>query len=688
MSALASAACLALAALAGSGAQAQVPAGAAASAPAATPMPLPAEQFFMQPELAQPLLSPSGRFLAVLARGGSDRNLLAVVDLEQGGKAGVVARFSDADIRNVHWVGDERLLFDIIDLQRAGGDQRWAPGLFSVQRDGTGLRQLVKLRSEFLREIPPAGMDRRLDSNHVLLQVPQLRQPGDNEVLVGEVNGDNRGGVLSVVPKRLDVATGRTRSLLLGGPSRVMQWMFDPAGEARVAVSQAEGRTRVHWRAPGSDAWAVISDAPSLEQPWSPHSVDASGSLFVLVGRGAGGTSVLTRFDFASGKPQPAPMVNTPGFDFRGSLITDWHTGKTLGVRANTDAETTVWLEPRMQALQTEMDAALPGRVNRITCRQCMDDKGEKSDKGVALVESHADRDPGSFWVWRAATRQLDLVGRSRRNIDPARMASVDFQRFSARDGRSIPVWVTRPAGTVPGTPLPAIVLVHGGPWVRGGHWGWQPMQQFLASRGYAVIEPEFRGSSGFGWSHFRAGWRQWGQAMQDDVADAVQWATRNKTIDAARVCIAGASYGGYATLMGLVRDPDLYRCGAAWVAVADPMRLLERSWFTADDISDESRRYGLPVLLGDVEKDAAMLKAASPLEQAERIRAPLLLAYGGMDLRVPVAHGSDLRAAMRKFGREPDWVVYPGEAHGWRKLDNQVDFAQRLEAFFAKHLR
>ena len=654
----------------------------------------------MQPELAQPLLSPSGRWLALLARGAGDRNLLAVVDLEQGAKATVVARFSDADIRNVHWVGDDRLLFDIVDLQRAGGDQRWAPGLFSVQRDGSGLRQLVKLRDDFIRSIPQTGVDRRLDFNHVLLQVPQLRQPGDNEVLVGELNADSRGRVVSVVPKRLDVATGRTRSLLLGGPPGVTRWMFDPAGEARVAISSGGGRARVHWRAPGSDTWALISDAPSLEQPWSPHSVDASGALYVLVSRGAGGTSVLARFDFATGNPQPTAMVNTPGFDYQGGVVTDWHTGRTLGVRANTDAETTVWLEPRMQALQAEMDAALPGLVNRITCRRCVDETGAASTAGVALVESFSDRDPGSFWVWRAATKQLDLVGRSRRNIDPTRMATMDFQRFTARDGRSIPVWITRPAGvaahtagasaasTAPRTPPPAIVLVHGGPWVRGGDWGWHPMQQFLASRGYVVIEPEFRGSSGFGYSHFRAGWQQWGQAMQDDVADAVQWAVKSKAIDPARVCIAGASYGGYAPLMGLVRDPGLYRCGAAWVAVADPLRLLERSWFTADDISDEARRHGLPVLLGDIEKDAAMLKAASPLKQAERIRAPLLLAYGDMDMRVPMAHGTDLRAAMRKAGHEPEWIVYNGEAHGWRKLENQVDFAQRLEAFFAKHLR
>jgi dipeptidyl aminopeptidase/acylaminoacyl peptidase len=222
---------------------------------------------------------------------------------------------------------------------------------------------------------------------------------------------------------------------------------------------------------------------------------------------------------------------------------------------------------------------------------------------------------------------------------------------------------------------------------VRIGHWKWQPMEQFLASRGYLVISPEFRGSEGYGDAHFRAGWKQWGQAMQDDVADALLWAQK-KGLASSQACIAGASYGGYSTLMGLVKHPELYRCGIAWVAVTDLNLLVKGNWGVADDISDPNRRHTLPQMVGDVDKDAAMLAANSPLTQAKRIKAPLLLAFGESDRRVPLAHGERLRSALREAGNPPEWVSYADEAHGWRLVSNQVDFARRVEKFLAQHLK
>jgi dipeptidyl aminopeptidase/acylaminoacyl peptidase len=212
-------------------------------------------------------------------------------------------------------------------------------------------------------------------------------------------------------------------------------------------------------------------------------------------------------------------------------------------------------------------------------------------------------------------------------------------------------------------------------------------MAQFLASRGYLVITPDFRGSLGYGETHMRAGFKQWGQAMQDDVADALLWAQKQGLANG-RACIAGASYGGYATLMGLVRDPQLYRCGVAWLAVADLPLYVQGSFWIDDNISNWARSYAMPEMVGDADKDAAMLTAASPVAQAGRISAPLLLAYGEEDLRVPLKHGKRLREAMEKAGHPPQWVVYPKEGHGWRRLANRVDWAQRIEAFLAQYLR
>jgi dipeptidyl aminopeptidase/acylaminoacyl peptidase len=277
------------------------------------------------------------------------------------------------------------------------------------------------------------------------------------------------------------------------------------------------------------------------------------------------------------------------------------------------------------------------------------------------------------------------MVGQAHKDIDPRQMATLDLHRIKARDGLDLPVWITTPK--VPSTsPRPAVVLVHGGPWIRGSHWQWEPTAQFLASRGYLVIEPEFRGSSGFGDKHFKAGWKQWGLSMQDDVADGLLWAVSKGWVDPKRVCIAGASYGGYATLMGLVRHPELYRCGVAWAAVTDPRLLYELDWIS--DLPEEYKNFGLPAMLGDPVKDAAALKAVAPVEQAARIKAPLLLAFGLLDRRVPIEHGRHMRDALHEAGRDVEWVTYATEGHGWLILENRVDFAKRLEAFLARNLK
>ena len=229
------------------------------------------------------------------------------------------------------------------------------------------------------------------------------------------------------------------------------------------------------------------------------------------------------------------------------------------------------------------------------------------------------------------------------------------------------------------------VVLVHGGPWVRGGEWEWEPQSQFLASRGYVVIEPEFRGSVGFGFKHFRSSWKQWGLTMQDDVADAAQWAIKQGYADPKRVCIAGASYGGYATLMGLIRNPELFRCGVEWVGVTDIDLMYSITW---SDASDRWKRYGMPRMVGDRKQDAAQLAATSPIKLADKVTQPLLMAYGGVDERVPIEHGTQFRDAVRKTNQKVEWVVYADEGHGWLLPANRIDFWTRVERFLDKNLK
>jgi dipeptidyl aminopeptidase/acylaminoacyl peptidase len=255
--------------------------------------------------------------------------------------------------------------------------------------------------------------------------------------------------------------------------------------------------------------------------------------------------------------------------------------------------------------------------------------------------------------------------------------------RYGARDGLSIPAYLTLPNG-VPPKNLPMVVLVHGGPSVRGGHWGFNREAQFLASRGYAVLEPDFRGSLGYGRKHEMAGWRQWGLGMQNDVADGARWAIAKGFADPKRICVAGASYGGYATLMGLVNDPDIFRCGVSWVGVTDINLLYSVTW---GDMSEEARKYQLPLWIGDQVQDAAQLAATSPIVQAARIKRPLILAYGGSDSRVPVVHGTKFYSAVKAHNPDVEWIEYVNEGHGWRSMQANVDFWSKVEVFLNKHI-
>ncbi|MGQ3051195.1 MAG: prolyl oligopeptidase family serine peptidase [Roseateles sp.] len=642
--------------------------------------PPPAEVFFKDPDIVEATLSPSGRKLALRGFFGSKRIGLAVMDLAPGGKGARTAQFTDVDVWRTDWVNDERLVFSAVDLSEGSGRPDGAPGLFGVNADGSQLRQLVRRRGQPFITDGNMRNEQALDWNHLLLTVPRP-QPGttNEEVLVVEVTPDERR---LQTPLWLNTRNGRTRAVGTSLPADAVGWVTDRRGELRVALTRRAGRQGALWRGPGRQDWQPLYESDLLNPPFNVNAVDDAGQLYVTRASGPAGESVLSLYDFERRAPTEKPLVIAPGFDFAGRVLND-AAGSALGVRVITDAESTVWQNAAMRALQQEADERMPGRINSISCRRC----GQPDV--VALVRSYSDREPGQFWLYQAQPPQGEPkwrpVGRVRNEIKPAEMAPMDLQRIKARDGRDLPVWITRKADAA--GPLPAVVLVHGGPWVRGNVWGWHAQAQFLASRGYVVIEPEFRGSAGYGWAHFKAGFKQWGQAMQDDVADALRWAQK-EGIASDKACIAGASYGGYSTLMGLIKDPDLYRCGVAWMAVTDIDLYLSGSWWVRDDIPEWGRQFQLRDLVGDPEKDAAMLAAHSPVQQAARIKAPVLLAFGEEDRRVPLAHGKRMREALRAAGNDPAWVTYTGEGHGFGVVKNRVDFAERMAAFLARHLQ
>ena len=651
-------------------ASAQAPSVAVPAATAASG-PVPLEVFFTPAPLRSATLSPSGRWLAVVAQSKNERARLVIVDLDHVEPAKGVALFTRLDVGSVQWVNDDWLVFNTSDVVDRGSERR-GPGLMSIRRDGERIRLLIK--REYDSPFPPPG-SQPLEVNHRMLG---LGASGSDEILVGEYLYDSFGDLTRIAPFALNVATGGRRTLVDKMPPDTVGWVFDSKGRARSAISVKGKEETLRWYDLATGEWRVIGRYPRLSMEMVPRFVDAADHLYVDH-YDRGGFSLLSRFDLSTGQPEREPLVSTPGFSGAIGPIQNRRDGTLVGANVVTDASAQAWFTPQMKAIQAKIDARLPGRVNLLGCGSC-------DNPLTVLVISYTERDPGEYLLYRPASDKWERIGRRMPDVDPMRMAGVELHRTKARDGRDLPVWITR--RVAPGAaagPKPAVVLVHGGPWVRGSQWRWDAEAQFLASRGYVVIEPEFRGSLGYGDKLYRAGWKQWGLAMQDDVADATLWAIKQGFADKDRVCIAGASYGGYATLMGLIRNPELFRCGVDWVGVTDIELMYSIQW---SDFSAEHKRYGMPVLIGDRQKDAAQLAATSPIKLASKITQPLFMAYGGVDQRVPIDHGTQMRDAIGKANSKVEWKVYADEGHGWMLPANQIDFWKRVEQFLDKNLK
>ncbi|KQQ47773.1 dipeptidyl aminopeptidase [Duganella sp. Leaf126] len=652
------------------------PLTAAQAADTAATAPPPIADFFANPEFSGALLSPSGKYLAVRMGAKDQRDRLAVVTLADN-SVKVVASFSDADIGNFQWVNDERLVFTATDRTVGQGDARYAPGLYAINRDATKFVQLASRSAKpFItsgdslvrsRDLLPwntylLGQKSAQDSEFVYVEQPDITAPGQ---------------VRKVRLLRLNTLNGRWTPVH-GAPDDSRHWLLDDKGEPRIVTTFSKGVDTIMYRDPATDAWRELVHYNAYtggKGSFTPRAFGPDGTLYVVTYAGKN-TASLRKFDFATNEVAQQPLVVLDGYDFKGSLLTAQ--GKLLGVRYLTDARGTAWFDADMKALQARIDAMLPNTINLI-------DAPTRPEAPWMLITAYGDLFPSRTLLYNSATDKLTMVGISHPNIKPEQMAHQTLVHYKARDGLEIPAWLTVPKGS--GKHLPLVVLVHGGPYVRGNSWGWDAAGQFLASRGYAVLEPEYRGSTGFGTRLFRAGWKQWGLKMQDDIADGARWAIAEGTADPKRICIAGASYGGYATLMGLINDKDLYKCGIDWAGVTDINMLYDGHWNFTSDLAEEWKHYGMPQLVGDQVKDAEQLKATSPLLRAAEITQPLLLAYGGADMRVPLPHGTKFYNAVRQTNPNVEWIEYPEEGHGWALPKNRIDFWGRVEKFLDKQI-
>jgi len=649
-----------------SGLAGRVNAQTSAIAPTAGAMPS-VETFFQRPKYSRVSLSPDGKLLAALVPINERRNL-ALIDLDKH-SATVLTNLREQDVYDYRWVGNRLIEVSTANLADESGAIELKQRML-IDTDGRVVRDMLRAA---LRENTRDTL--YLGASTYMRIVAVLDKAGED--LVVETNDRSRFGMDAY---RFNPRTA-ARTLLTGdSPGNVKQFVSDHDGQVRVAVSVPRGqvKTSLWYRKSNDDPWKKLSESDYEDEEIRPLAFDYDNRTLYVSARskGEGRRFGVYAFDPDANK-LGALVYENPTVD-ADRVIFDRSTKKLIGI-PDDSTDGMYWVDPQWAAIQKSIDGALPGMRNHLSWGRDATDR--------IVVTSESDSTSPAYFVLDRKTGRLEELVVSRPWLDKLKLAPRKFVRYPARDGLSIPGFLTLPAGVEP-KKLPLVVMIHGGPYVEAHGSGYDDFPAFLASRGYVVLEPHFRGTLGYGDAFYKAGWRQWGLAMQDDVTDGVRWLIDSGRVDADRVCLLGASYGGYATLWGLAKEPKMFRCGVAYVAVSDLEMMFDVGWsdfMNAERGGDTTRT--LTRWIGDPATDRDKMRAVSPLYHADRIQAPLLLAYGAADTRVPLIHGERMRAALDRYGKPYEWVVYDDEWHGFNKDENRYDFYRRVDAFLAKNL-
>jgi dipeptidyl aminopeptidase/acylaminoacyl peptidase len=603
---------------------------------------LPLEAFARLPAIQSVMLSPDGdRFAAVLNRG--DESVLVTRDVK-GGAPVVIGTFDNRlhHLGAVRWVSNERLMVRIYHLQAHG-------------EDIAGVNSLLWLVS--FDNTDPV----RLWSNFALLDV----LPGGRHVLVEDDK-------LAPEVHRLDVRTGGSR-LVQAGRTEVEDWVVDQAHRVRIGIRRDRSSVRIVERSAEGADWRALWEFELLsgKEIWPLGFGRDPQQLYVQAEHE--GRLAVYRVNLSDPTLALHLLLSDPDRDIDGSLLVSPSTGDVFGVRdaGLGDSGLYVW-DPELKALLARVDHALPERANRLL--------QFSADGQRYLMYSSGNGIPGQFFVGNRQTREVALLAETYPDLDPDQLARKEAMRIRARDGLELGVFLTRPKDAIVGRPLPTVILPHGGP-DSSDDADFDQWAQFLADRGYAVVQVNFRGSWGLGRAFRAAGFGQRGKAMQDDLTDAVHWLIAKDIADADRICIVGGSYGGYAALMGAALTPDLYRCVVSFAGISDQAAMSRRAHRRGSGFLND-------VLVGSPYLGGPDLAAISPRYLARQIQAPVLLVHGSADGIVPVQQSEWMADALRSAGKP---VRFVRQAFGDHTLSHQpyrIQFFRELESFLEENLR
>ncbi|CAG1012169.1 acylaminoacyl-peptidase [Burkholderiales bacterium] len=598
---------------------------------------IPMRDFFRNPEKAGFEVSPDGKSIAFLQPWESRLNIH--VQTRGSNEVKRVTEVKDRDIRQYLWKGNDYLVY----LKDNGGDENFH--VYVVDRQGKGTRELTpfdKVRAGIINPL--------VDSDEELLVGLNKRNPQLFDVY------------------RLNVRTGELK-LEVENPGGVSQWVADHDGKVRAAIKTDGVNQTLLYRATEKDAFKPVLTT-DFRSSMSPAFFTFDNQRLYAMSNIGRDRQAAVEFDPATAK-EVKVIYEHPEVDVSALRYSPKRKVLTAAGYITAKAERH-FFDPEFETIYHRVKKALPNyQIDFVSV-----DRAEQ----VMTLAATSDRSRGTYYLYERQGDKLTKLADLSPWLAEDKLAQMSPIQYKSRDGLTINGYLTLPPGK-PAKNLPVVINPHGGPWARDV-WRFNPEVQFLANRGYAVLQMNFRGSTGYGRKFWEASFKQWGKTMQDDVSDGVKHLVAQGIADPKRVCIYGGSYGGYATLAGLAFSPELYACGVDYVGVSNLFTFLKTIppyWKPYLDMLHE--------MVGHPEKDKALLEATSPVMHADKMRAPLLVAQGAKDPRVNIDESNQIVAALKKKGVDVPYLVKENEGHGFSNEENRFEFYEAMEKFLARHL-
>ncbi|TDR48405.1 dipeptidyl aminopeptidase/acylaminoacyl peptidase [Tahibacter aquaticus] len=634
---------------------------AALASTAAVHAQVPLADFARHTQYRSVKISPGGDYLAADAIVDGKRHL-ALIEIANN-KVLTIRPRGDDELSDFQWVGPRRVIYSL--QQKIGGaDRPVSTGeLFGVDADGKGNDLLFGFR---LGGQSGESKIKKTVGEYASGEVIDDLRDDDENVLIATVPWDaGPDGTMPTV-YRFDVRHG-TKKELFKAPIRNASFLTDHAGVVRFSYGEdVNTNWKVMYRDNDDGKWEEVFSEAAKGSRFYPLAFDKSNNSVYWACENEARANAVCTWDT---KERTLKPVWTSKSVSVWDLIHSFDEQSVVGVEAMPGRMAIGVLDKNSEEIKTlsQLMQQFPGEHVSI---HSSDKEGNRL---VVLVES--DINPGEFFLLDRKSKKLTPLLKRAGWIDPAKMATMEPVELKSRDGLPLHGYLTRPLGKEEAKNLPLVVMVHGGPYGIRDTWSFDIYAQALASRGYAVLQVNYRGSGGYGQRFVDAGYREWGGKMQDDVTDATQWAIAQGIADAKRICIYGASYGGYAALQGAVREPDLYRCAIGDSGVYD-LRLM----YTRGDI--QQRLIGENYLTKVLGEDKAELTARSPIANLDKLKAKVMLIVGGQDKRVPPVHGESLHNALEKKGVKHEWLYERTEGHGFYDEKNREVMLKKMLEF------